>query len=151
MSDEEMNKRMNYIQHETYRMLMDSAVYGVCAMKDGQRIDPLEIPEYVIEQVKKMEIEEIELFDILRNNGYWNLRVMEGRGVVGLSKKLFTTGIVYGLDEHGYQGRYCYENAGEAALALAVWNGVGDPPGNWIVNKGERGGDRQNPNRVRHE
>lgn len=90
-----------------------------------------------------MEIE--QLFQTLKDEGYSEVRLIEGRGLVGLSKLLYTTGIVYGLDESGYKGRFCYHTREEALSALNEWDGIGDPPGNWIVNKGEKGGDRYNP------
>jgi hypothetical protein len=45
----------------------------------------------------------------------------------------------------GYEYRFCYKNHNEAVKALEVWEGTGDPPGNWIKQKG-LGEDRPNPN-----
>jgi hypothetical protein len=86
-----------------------------------------------------------EIFTLLESHGYTDLKVLPGRGVVGLSKLIFTTGIVYGLDEFGYRGRYCYHTMAEAEQALRDWDGNGDPPGNWAKHKGDRK-DRENPN-----
>jgi hypothetical protein len=99
----------------------------------------------------QMTDEEKELRKTLDANGYISVREVPGRGLCGLHKLLYTTGIVYGLDECGYVGRYCYDHWWDAFIALTRWDGVGDPIGNWIVNKGERGGDRYNPNRKRDE
>lgn len=87
-----------------------------------------------------------DLLKELTENGYLFLRIIPGKGICGLSKMLYTVGVVYGLDYFGYDGRYCYGSWAEAALALVQWNGQGDPPGKWIVHKG-KGGDIQNPER----
>lgn len=90
-------------------------------------------------------METADLLRELESNGYTNIRLIPGRGLCGLHRLLFTTGIVYGLDLDGYKGRFCYHTKPEALKALELWDGSGDPSGDWIVNKGERGGDRQNP------
>jgi hypothetical protein len=81
----------------------------------------------------------------LEKEGYYNLREIEGRGFCGLMKFIFTTGLVIGMNEIGYYGRYCYSSESEALEALTQWDGENDPPGNWIKYKGF-GGDRSNPN-----
>ena len=86
-----------------------------------------------------------ELLKELEENGYHFLRVIPGKGICGLSKLLFTVGIVYELDMFGYGGRYCYHTWAEAIVAFIQWNGIGDPPGRWIVHKGKKGGDIHNP------
>jgi hypothetical protein len=55
---------------------------------------------------------------------------------------MFTTGIFVGIDEWGWQRRYCYENFDDAVAALAAWDGSGDPPGPWIK---EKPSDRRGP------
>ena len=95
----------------------------------------------------KISEEEKTLYEILeRECGYFCFRTIEGRGLCCLARMVYTTGILYGVDTWSYKGRYCYHTDVEAMLALYGWTGEGDPSGNWIVNKGERGGDRQNPN-----
>lgn len=87
-----------------------------------------------------------ELKQLLENQGYAYLNEVPGRGICGLRKFLFTIAIVSDLDESGYKGRWCYATMPEAAVALSVWNGEGDPSGNWIKYKGH-GGERENQNR----
>jgi hypothetical protein len=53
-----------------------------------------------------------------------------------LQRYNFTTAVVVGLSEVGYERRYCYEHGGDARAALAVWDGAGHPPGPWIKCKG---------------
>jgi hypothetical protein len=61
----------------------------------------------------------------------------------------FTVAICIGLDESGYARRFCYPDALSALLALAQWDGVGDPPGPWLVEKGGPIPDRRNPARFK--
>ena len=80
---------------------------------------------------------------ILKNEGYYEIREIEGIGLCGLFKFIFTTGLVIGIDEIGYYGRYCYSTEREAIEALNSWDGKGDPSGLWLKYKG-RGGERTN-------
>ena len=48
----------------------------------------------------------------------------------------FTCGLVAGLEDHGYQRRYCYEHQDDAEKALREFNGEGHPGGQWIKCKG---------------
>lgn len=79
----------------------------------------------------------MEIF--LRKNGYTNVVYIDGRGWCGLMRFLYTTGLCYGMNEYGLEGRYCFESYSGALVALDNWNGVGDPDGDWIVHKGKDG------------
>lgn len=76
--------------------------------------------------------------------GYTHLRFISKRGLCGLKRFAFTTGLVIGLEETGYFGRYCFHNQYDAEKCLNEWNGEGDPSGDWIKYKGT-GGERSNP------
>lgn len=76
--------------------------------------------------------------EYLEGNGYFNMKEIPGRGLCGMSYFMFTVAIIYGLNESGYIGRYCYQNEEEAQAAFDKWNGKGDPDGNWIKHKGSR-------------
>lgn len=89
------------------------------------------------------QMERTKLIAFLEEQGYYSLREVEGRGLCGLMKFIFTTGLVLGLDEHSYRGRYCYSSAADAQSALDSWDSQGDPGGPWIKYKGE-GGERSN-------
>lgn len=67
---------------------------------------------------------------------YECLRQVPGHGLCGLHKFMFTTGLVFGIDEQGYHGRYCYTQWADAWKALRAWDGTGDPSGPWIKYKG---------------
>lgn len=82
--------------------------------------------------------------EILNREGYTDVRTVAGRGLCGLSRFVFTVGLVYGIDFDGYQGRYCYGSRSDALAALKEWDGAGDPPGNWIKHKG-LAGEYKNP------
>ncbi|MCY1224458.1 hypothetical protein D9M72_366160 [compost metagenome] len=56
----------------------------------------------------------------------------------------YTTAVVVGLDDVGYQRRYCYEHRADAQAALAAWDGCEHPSGPWIKCKGA-GIDLLNP------
>lgn len=63
----------------------------------------------------------------------------------------YTWALMYGIDEHGYERRYCYESHHEALAALRDWSGAegSHPGGNWIKLKGTFMGqpvDMLNPN-----
>ena len=73
--------------------------------------------------------------------GYTNLKSLPDKGICGLYRFAFTVGLVIGIDDWGYYGRYCYHTKKEAQDALESWNGVGDPSGEWIKYKGT-GGER---------
>lgn len=87
-----------------------------------------------------------QLKEFLAENGYSNLKEIEGRGMCGLTRMLYTTGLCYNLTKEGLEGRYCYENKFDAVKALEQWDGKDDPPGQWIKHKGGTG-EYSNPNR----
>lgn len=90
-----------------------------------------------------MNEETSQLIDQLRDEGYYALRELPGRGICGLYRFIFTVGLVYGIDKYGYKGRWCYGDNLEARKALEEWEGAGDPGGNWIKYKGI-GGEHKN-------
>ena len=69
-------------------------------------------------------------------DGYHMLKKLNDGRLIGTAQMLFTAGLFVGIDEHGnYEERYCYPSLEEAEIALKWWDGAGDPPGMWIVNK----------------
>lgn len=75
--------------------------------------------------------------------GYSPARILPSGECAGLMRMMFTVGLFVGLGDF-YRTRFCYQTWKQAKEALYSWDGRGDPPGNWIVEKG--GGDRMNPN-----
>jgi hypothetical protein len=80
----------------------------------------------------------------LLRSGYTDLRALQGQ-VCAVKQFNFTTAVVVGLDDVGYQRRYCYEHRADAEAALATWDGLEHPSGPWIKCKGA-GIDLLNPN-----
>jgi hypothetical protein len=64
------------------------------------------------------------LIDQMREMGYGKLREIPNRGLCGVFRFLFTVGVVYGIDEVGYKGRYCFDTALNAGLFLEDWDGI---------------------------
>lgn len=61
---------------------------------------------------------------------------MHGK-TVGIHQFIYTCGIVVGMDETGYEYRYCYHTGAEAAVALMNWILKGDEePAGYIKRKG---------------
>jgi hypothetical protein len=89
-----------------------------------------------------------ELKKYLESEGYTGIREIEGRGIYGVHRFIFTTAIVYGIDETGYKSRWCYPHSliMELAIAYSKWDGIGDPEGNWIKHKGYM--EYSNPNLI---
>lgn len=67
------------------------------------------------------------------------LREVPARGLCGLQRFIFTTGLLTDLTFDGmaynYSARYCYPRMIDAWHALATWDGTGDPPGEWVKEK----------------
>lgn len=76
---------------------------------------------------------------LLEEEGYKDLRIIEGKGICGIRAFIYTAGLCYGLDETGYKGRYCYpyEKVHQLAFAYKTWTGKGDPSGDWVKHKGQ--------------
>jgi hypothetical protein len=77
--------------------------------------------------------------------GYQHVRQLANGEVAALYPMIYTTGLLVGLDDSGYNRRYCYERQSDAFAALMKWDGQGDPPGPWLKQKGGVGGERLGP------
>lgn len=118
----------------------------VVSSKGNEVIEGTEFEEVTPGQLPSGIPKEIE--DAIAENGYYNIRVIEGKGVCGINRFMFTYGLVVNLDATGYSDRYCYHTEGEATEALSAWDGTGHPPGNWIKHKGYKV-DETNPNYIK--
>ena len=76
-----------------------------------------------------------ELVTALEAGDYHDLRAI-GEVTCGIRRFNYTTAIVVGLGEAGYERRYCYEHKDDAQAALRAWDGEGHPSGPWIKCKG---------------
>lgn len=73
------------------------------------------------------------------------VRRLESGEVVGVHRFAYTYGLLVGLNALNYRTRFCFERASDALVALAKWDGRGDPPGVWVKEK-NRTMERLNPN-----
>lgn len=74
-----------------------------------------------------------ELKDFLERDGYVSVELKNGK-VCGLYHFMFTVAIVVGIDNTGYECRYCYNDITVAIGAYNDWDGYGDPK-DYIVKK----------------
>lgn len=86
------------------------------------------------------------LMEALAREGYEHLKEIEGRGLCGIRRFIFTVGVCYGLNEFNYAGRFCFNNYSEALSELNKWDGICDIGGDWIKHKGEV--EYSNPNKL---
>lgn len=63
-----------------------------------------------------------------KEDGYSNICVKNGK-ICGLSRFIFTTAIISGMDETGYVERWCYHNSSTALQEFNAWDGTGEPEG----------------------
>lgn len=63
--------------------------------------------------------------------GYIALRTLPDGRVAGVRRLLFHYTMHVGIDEWGYEERYCYACILDALSDLGAWDGRGDPPGRW--------------------
>lgn len=77
----------------------------------------------IVELTEALKLQ-LELAD-----GYKEIRELPGRGICAVQRFIYTSGIVSGIDEWGYEGRWCYKTMADAVAALREWNGEGDPGG----------------------
>lgn len=79
------------------------------------------------------------MFDLIKHltqEGYEHFKHIEGRGLCGIRRFIFTTGVCYGLDMDTYEGRYCFQSYADAVSELDKWDGKEDIGGDWIKHKG---------------
>lgn len=75
--------------------------------------------------------------------GYKPVRLLPTGEWAGIQNLLFTVGLFVGIDPVLYRTRFCFPDRTSAESALRNWDGVGDPPGPWIKEKGRV--ERVNP------
>lgn len=85
---------------------------------------------------KVLDTSELKALEALGGGTYSDFREVNGV-VIGLSRFVYTTGILVGVSEDTMcRRRYCYEHYWDARQALEDWDGNGHPPGPWIKLKG---------------
>lgn len=76
--------------------------------------------------------------------GYSPAKIFTSGENAGILKMIYTVGLFVGINEWCWRTRFCYPDWISATKALEEWDGIGDPPGPWIKEKG--GVERSNPN-----
>lgn len=74
---------------------------------------------------------------------YLGIRTLPDGRIIGVHRLLFHWTMHVGIDNVGYEDRYCYNDVIDAMTDLANWTGDGDPPGRWHKHPGS--GRRRNP------
>lgn len=86
-----------------------------------------------------------EMHELAAASGYFGYMKAPATGEwMTVCRFIFTWGLLVGVDRVGYRTRFCYHHGADALVALATWDGSGDPPGDWIKEKGRN--ERDNPN-----
>lgn len=86
---------------------------------------------------------------MLNDEGYVAVRKLPTGEFAGVEQLLYTAALVVGMNNFGWERKYCYEKKRDAMEALFAWDGNGDPPGLWIKANGKFGEfieERMNPN-----
>lgn len=65
--------------------------------------------------------------DVLKEYSF--MKVLPDGRICGTHQLLFHYTLHVDMNEYGYEERYCYDHLAVAALALATWDGIGDPIG----------------------
>lgn len=85
-----------------------------------------------MKEIEKLEPEHAKFFTDM---GYGMPIKLDGK-LVALGPFLFTTGIMVGMDDQGYEHRFCYHTSDAAMIALLSWIGSDDPePEGYITKK----------------
>lgn len=85
----------------------------------------------------------LEVYKTAKDEGYLALKTLDTGEFAAVVPQLFTFALIV-FDEHTIRKRWCFERKDEAFMSIEEWEGVGDPPGNWIKQKLPV--ERMNPN-----
>ena len=85
--------------------------------------------------MKKLEKLEPEHSKFFTDMGYGLPVKLDGK-LVALGPFLYTTGIMVGMDDQGYEYRFCYHTQDQAMIAMLQWIGNDEEePAGYIVKK----------------
>jgi hypothetical protein len=65
----------------------------------------------------------------LEREGYKNIKHFDNGDTAAIMPLLYTTAIVAGINDCGYDDRWCYKTEKAAVDALNAWDGEGEPTG----------------------
>jgi len=72
----------------------------------------------------------------LEKEGYITPIYIPDVGWCALFRFIFTTGVVYNIDDAGYEGRYCFKHHNDAKKALLDFNNISNNK-DWLKHKGD--------------
>lgn len=72
-------------------------------------------------------------FRAMLERDYMYVRLLPDGVWIGLIDLLYTTALCVGLDQYGYERRYCYEEGRLALAELEKMQSGGDVPRGWIA------------------
>lgn len=120
-------------------------------MSNNKKIDFSKYPSLNLHKPRLQPEEEKVFIQRMKIEHIHNIEWIDGRGYCGLMSFMFTVGLVYGIGEIDYDGRYCYPNATDAMVGFLNWKVLGgenEPANCWIKHK-SKFCDIQNPNLIK--
>jgi hypothetical protein len=88
--------------------------------------------------IEDKRLAEAGYLQFLMDNGYLVPTPLPNGRWMAILPLMFTYAIVTGRtgDTSGYDNRWCYPTLAQAVVAIATWDGMGDPPDGWIRQPG---------------
>jgi hypothetical protein len=91
-------------------------------------------------QDSPMDMTDAELIATIieRNQAFYTDVQRKGdAGIAGINRFMFTWAILSGMNEYGYEDRWCYSNYAKAKAAFDAWDGLdGTEPTGWHRHPG---------------
>jgi len=76
-----------------------------------------------------------EFIDMLKDDGYENLRVLDDGTIVGTSELIFTRALYIDLNPYGWEKRFCFENRELAVAEVHKLKSGDDEPTGYIARR----------------
>lgn len=76
-----------------------------------------------------------QLIQRLQADGYFGVRELADGTVAGMGRLLFTTAIYLGMDETGWEFRFCYKDHQLARAEFAKLTSADDVPAGWVARR----------------
>jgi len=75
------------------------------------------------------------LIEVLSDDGYENLRMLDDGTIVGTSKLLYTTAVYIDLNRHGWEKRFCFQDKELAIAEVNKLQSGDDEPVGYIARR----------------
>jgi hypothetical protein len=76
-----------------------------------------------------------ELIDFIKEQGYENVRELDDGTIVGTLYLMYTKAIFIGLNRHGYEKRFCFNDAKLADSEINLLKSSDDEPNGYIAKR----------------